>query len=451
MQTFFQLCVIFQGRMPVFVRENLILFSIQIDQFIILSRLWQLVFIKLSRLKKFVFMLFKKSFSLLVACCLLATFSFGQVDLINKIKDNQSADAKEGFQFESVIDLETTGIKNQGRSGTCWSYCSNSFLESEMARIGKKPVNLAPMFTVRNVYEEKADSYVRMHGYLNFGQGGALPDVVAMYGKYGAVPMEVYEGLEYGSDVNRHGEMEAILKGMLDAVIANKNKQLSPVWKKAYSSVLDAYLGDYPKEFMHEGKKYTPQTFARDVVGLDASDYIQFTSFNHKPFYNTMKVMVPDNWMYGDSYNVPLNDITTIIDNALEKGYTISWATDVSEKGFSWKNGVAYVPEKDYTKMSKEEREAMFNGPKPEMKVTQENRQAAYDNYTTTDDHGMQIVGLAKDQNGKEYYKVKNSWGDKNDHEGYLYVTKNFVKYKTMTILLHKDAVPKTIRKKVAL
>ncbi|MEL7021347.1 MAG: aminopeptidase, partial [Bacteroidota bacterium] len=301
--------------------------------------------------------MFKKSLLLSAAFALMTTVTFAQVELINKVKGNQSADAKAGFQFEKIIDLETTSVKNQGRSGTCWSYCSNSFLESEMARIGKDPIDLAPMFTVRNVYQDKADNYVRMHGYLNFGQGGALPDVIGMYGKYGAVPMEVYEGLEYGTDVNKHGEMEAILKGMLDAVIANKNKELSPVWKEAYSNVLDAYLGDYPSEFMYKGKKYTPQTFARDMVGLDADDYVQFTSFTHKPFYDEMIVMVPDNWTYGPSYNVPLDDITTIIDHALDKGYSISWATDVSEKGFSWKNGIAYVPEKDYRSMSKQERE----------------------------------------------------------------------------------------------
>jgi len=382
---------------------------------------------------------------------LFGTFSYGQVDLINKVKGNKSENAKEGFQFEIVKDVERTEIKNQGASGTCWSYCSNSFIESEMIRMGKEPVDIAEMYTVRNVYEEKADRYVRMHGHLNFGQGGALPDVVDMYKIYGAVPQEVYAGLNYGSDINRHGEMEGIMKGMLDAVIANKNKQLSPVWKQAMGAVLDTYLGAVPKEFEFEGKKYTPKSFAAERVGINADDYIQITSWTHKEFYEPMVIMVPDNWNYGISYNVKMNDMTDILDNAIRNGYSVSWAADVSEKYFSWRNGVAYVPEKSYREMSKEERSAMFDGPKAEMEITQEMRQEGYDNYTTTDDHGMQIVGLANDQNGKEYYLVKNSWGTRNDHEGYLYVSKNYVKYKTLSFVLHKDAVPGGLAKKIKL
>ena len=375
--------------------------------------------------------------------------SYGQVDLINKVKDNQSEKAKEGFQFEIIKDVERTEVKNQGASGTCWSYCSNSFMESEMARMGKKPVDIAEMYTVRNVYEEKADRYVRMHGHLNFGQGGALPDVIDMYKKYGAVPQEVYQGLNYGSDINRHGEMEGILKAMLDAVIDNKNKTLSPVWKQAMNAVLDVYLGAVPSEFEYEGKKYTPKSFAKEVVGLNADDYIQITSWTHRDFYEPMVIMVPDNWNYGLSYNVKMDDMIDVLDHAIKNGYSVSWAADVSEKYFSWKNGVAYVPEKDYSDMTDEERKGLFDGPKPEMEITQDLRQQAYDNYATTDDHGMQIVGLAKDQTGKEYYLVKNSWGTKNDHEGYLYVSKNYVKYKTLSFVLHKDAVPKMLRQKI--
>ncbi len=371
-----------------------------------------------------------------------------QVDLINKVKGNKSENAKEGFQFEDIIDLEVTSVKNQGASGTCWSYSTSSFLESEMIRMGKEPVDISEMFTVRNVYQEKADRYVRMHGYLNYGQGGALPDVIEMYKKYGAVPQEVYAGLNYGTEINRHSEMEGILKGMMDAVIENKNKKLSPVWKEAVSGVLDAYLGEFPKEFTYKGKTYTPQSFAKEVVGVDGHDYIQITSWAHYPFYDQVVLMVPDNWNYGTSYNLPMEEMIDVIDHALKNGYTVAWAADVSEKYFSWKNGVAYVPEKTYRKMSKEERSDMFSGPKPEMTITQEIRQTAYDNYQTTDDHAMEITGLAKDQNGREYYIVKNSWGTSNDHEGYLYVTKNFVRYKTMSYMVHKDAVPMSIRKK---
>ena len=372
-----------------------------------------------------------------------------QVDLINKVKDNQSENAKEGYQFEIIKDVERTEVKNQGASGTCWSYCSNSFLESEMARMGKEPVDIAEMFTVRNVYEEKAERYVRMHGHLNFGQGGALPDVVDMLRKYGTVPQEVYTGLNYGTDINRHGEMEGMLTGMLDAVIKNKNKRLSTSWRDAIAAVLDVYLGAFPSEFDYKGKTYTPQSFAKEVVGINADDYIQITSWSHQPFYSPMVIMVPDNWNYGLSYNVQMEDMIDVLDNAIKNGYSISWAADVSEKYFSWRNGVAYVPAIDYYDMSKGERAAMFEGPKPEMTITQELRQKGYDNYTTTDDHGMQIVGLAKDQTGKEWYLVKNSWGTKNDHDGYLYVSKNYVRYKTLSFLLHKDAVPTNLRTKI--
>lgn len=386
-------------------------------------------------------------FTLLLSCFALA--GYAQVELINKVKGNQSENAKEGFEWTSVVDIERTAVKNQGASGTCWSYSSNSFLESEMARMGKEPVDIAEMYTVRNVYEEKGDRYVRMHGNLNFGQGGALPDVTDMFKKYGAVPQSVYAGLNYGEDINRHGEMETILRGMLDAVIANKNKKLSPVWKDAYNAVLDVYLGEVPETFEYMGKTYTPQSFGKEVVGLDADDYVQITSWTHKPYYQPMVIMVPDNWNYGLSYNVQMEDMITIIDNALKDGYSISWAADVSEKYFSWRNGIAYVPEKSYRSMSKEERDAMFNGPKPEMKITVEERQKGYDNYTTTDDHGMQIVGISTDQNGKEWYLVKNSWGERNDYDGYLYVSKNYVRYKTISFLMNKNAIPKDMRKKL--
>jgi bleomycin hydrolase len=387
-------------------------------------------------------------FLFLTLCSISAT---AQVDLINKVKDNQSENAVAGFQWTPIVDLERLGVQNQGASGTCWSYSSNSFLESEMIRMGKEPVDLAEMFTVRNVYEDKADRYVRLHGHLNFGQGGALPDVVDMYGKYGAMPQSAYTGLNYGWDYNRHGEMEAMLKGMLDAVIENKNKRLSPVWREAYNKVLDVYLGEVPETFTYEGKEYTPQQFASEVVGINADDYIQITSWTHHPMYKTCNILVPDNWAWGNSYNVQMDDMIEIIDHALVNGYSISWAADVSEKYFSWKNGIAYIPATDYYSMSAEERESMFNGPKPEMKITPELRQEAYDNYTTTDDHGMHIVGISKDQNGKEWYLVKNSWGEGNDYEGYLYVSKNYVRYKTLSFLLHKEGLPADLRMKLSI
>ena len=387
--------------------------------------------------------------ALLIAYLLYAFMASGQVDLIRSLEGNKSDKATEGFQFQPLVDLEALGIENQGASGTCWSYCSSSFLESEMIREGKEPVDLSEMYTVRKVYEEKAVNYVQMHGAYSFGEGGALPDVVHVLGKYGAVPEEVYQGLEYGSDINRHGEMEAVLKGMIDAIVSNPNKQLTTVWKEAISRVLDVYLGENPAEFDYLGKKYTPETFASQVIGLEASDYVQISSFTNHEMYKPFIMMVPDNWAYGTTYNVQLDDLTLIIDEALEKGYSVAWATDVSEKYFSWKNGIAYVPEKEYTELSDEERATLFKGPKPDREITPEARQAAYENYTTTDDHGMHITGLVKDQTGKEWYKVKNSWGPNNDYQGYVYVSKNYVRFKSIAILLHKDGVPRDIRKKL--
>lgn len=375
--------------------------------------------------------------------------AFAQDELISKLKDNQSEQAN--FVFEDVVDAEATSVKNQGSSGTCWSYSANSFLESEMMRMGKEPVDLADMFTVRNQYIEKAEMYVRMHGGLNYGQGGALHDVTDMYKKYGALPQGMYTGLNYGTDINRFGEMEAILKGMLDAVIKNKNRELSPVWKEAFTKVVDTYLGEVPESFVYNGKTYTPKSFAKEVVGIHADDYIEFTSWKSEPMYEKVVLKVPDNWSYAMAYNVPMEDMTKIADNALKNGFTIAWATDVSEKGFSWKNGVAYVPVKEYKDMSDQERKQIFNGPKPDRKITPEMRQYDFDSYETTDDHGMQITGISKDQSGKKYYKVKNSWGVSNDFGGYLYVSKPFFTYKTTSFMVHKDAIPKDIRKKLGI
>ncbi|WP_269234283.1 aminopeptidase C [Flavobacterium flavigenum] len=374
---------------------------------------------------------------------------FAQDILVNSLKLNASEKSKENFKFTEVINLGTTSVKLQGSSGTCWSYSTNSFLESEMIRLGKQPVELSQIFSARNVYVEKGKNYVRMHGAVTLGDGGSLHDVINMYKKYGTVPREVYTGLNYGTDKNKFAEMAALIEGVLTAVVKNPNGELTPNWQKAYASVIDSYLGKVPDNFDYKGKNYTPQSFAKEVVGINPDEYVEMSSFTTAPYYQKTVLAVPDNWSFDQVYNVKVNDMTDVIDNALKKGYTVAWATDVSEKSFSWKNGVAYVATKKYDDMTAEEKADMFNGPKAEPEITAEMRQAAFDNYQTTDDHGMHIIGLAKDQTGKEYYIVKNSWGETNDYKGFLFVTKNFVKYKTTALMVNKGGIPSEIAKKL--
>lgn len=379
----------------------------------------------------------------------IASPALGQDNLVNALKDNKSAHSKDSFKFTELINIEKTPVKNQGSSGTCWSYSTNSFLESEMIKAGKAPLNLSYMFSARNVYLEKGRQYVKMHGATALGDGGSLHDAIDMYRKYGAMPEAAYTGLNYGTKLNDFSELGSVREAFLQAIINPKKGKLTPNWFTAYTGVIDAYLGAPPEKFTYNGKEYTPRTFADQVVGLNPDHYIELSSFIEYPLYEKFILPIPDNWSLGSVYNVKMHELTDIIDNALKNGYTVNWATDVSEKYFSWKNGVAYVPEKEYEDMSKEEKEAMFNGPKPERKLTEQARQAAFDSYSTTDDHGMHIVGLAKDQNGREYYIVKNSWGESNDYKGYLYVTKAYVQYKSTAILLNKAGVPKDILKKI--
>ncbi len=393
----------------------------------------------------------KRLYPILAATLLLASSGYvsAQDNLVNAANKNQSVHSKSAFQWTEVINLAKTPVQDQGSSGTCWSYSGNSFFESEMLRMGKQPIQLSQIFNARNTYVEKGKQYVRMHGAVSLGEGGSFYDVLNTIKKYGAVPHEVYAGLNYGTTRNQLGEMSAIQEGVLKAVVSNPNGKLTPNWEKAYTGVIDSYLGDYPSEFSYNGKKYTPRTFADQVVGIKPSDYVAISSFKEHPYYSSFVLLVPDNWAFESFYNVPMTEMTDAIDYALKNGFTVAWATDVSEKGFSWKNGLAYVPEKDFTAMTAQEKADMFNGPKTEKVITEDMRQAAFDNYETQDDHGMHIVGIAKDQGGKEYYIVKNSWGLTNDYEGYLYVTKAFVQYKTTNILVHKNGVPKATLKKL--
>jgi bleomycin hydrolase len=380
--------------------------------------------------------------------------------------DGEKEKKNEGYVFEDKIVLPATPVKDQYRSGTCWSFSGLSFLESEMLRLGKPEVDLSEMFIVWYTYSVKAKKHVRLHGNLNFAAGGAFHDVTNMIKKYGIVPETVYNGLKYGEEKHVHGEMDDLLKKSVDAVVENKNRKLSTAWHDAIDAMLDSYLGEIPQKFEYQGKQYTPQSFASDYVGLNMDDYVEVTSYTHHPFYSKFILEVPDNWSWDEVYNVPLNEMEEIIDYSLKNGYTVAWAADVSEKGFATSNkGIAVLPEIPTIEMNdaeiarwealpeKDKEKELYELDKPvkEKQVTQEMRQVAFDNFQTTDDHGMHIVGTAKDKQGKTFYKVKNSWGDYNKFKGYFYASKPYVNYKTMSIMVHKDGIPQNIREKLEL
>ena len=371
---------------------------------------------------------------------------FAQDNLINALANNQGKDVQKYYQIKPVFAIGVTDVKEQGHSGTCWSYTGASFLESEMIKKGKQPVDLAEIYTARKVYLEKAINYLRMHGALTWGDGGELHDVINIYRKYGAVPQIAYTGLINGATKNNFKEMQKDLEGYLKDIVASEKVPAN--WKEVFEQKLDTYLGAVPKTFMYNGKMYDPQSFAKEVVGLQDEKYIEMLSVEHKPKYQNTLMAVPDNWSYDYAFNVNMEDIIRTIDYALSKGYTVAWAADVSEKYFSWKSGLAVVPEKDYNDLSAQEQKDYFHVYWNEKTITPEMRQKAFDNYETTDDHAMHIVGLAKDQNGREYYIVKNSWGTNNDNKGYLYVSKNYVRYKTMAIMLNLKGTPKDLVKK---
>ncbi len=390
-----------------------------------------------------------RSLAVLLPCFLFGTLH-AQDDLVKKASLNQSDSALAAYRFTAVVSAEATPVENQASSGTCWSYAANSFIESEMIKNGGPAIHLSKIYTARKSYEDKADTYVRMHGGISYGDGGQPHDVMNMYGNYGAMPEEAYVGLNYGTTKNQFGEMQAVLKGMLEAVVKAPNRgKLTPVWKTAFSNVLDAYLGPVPEKFTYNGKSYDPKTFAKDVVKIDAADYEEFVSVTNVPYWQKTTMMVPDNWAFQQVWNIPLEDMMATIDNALHKGYTVAWGGDVSEPSFSWKNGIAYVPVTSADELTKEQRADLFTGPKAEMTITPELRQEAFDNYTTQDDHGMQITGIAKDQDGTEWYVVKNSWGEANDYDGYLYMSKNYVAYKTTAFMVNKKGIPSGVLKRL--
>lgn len=389
----------------------------------------------------------------------------------NPMTDTAAVDTTAKFEFTTIDSVAITPVKDQHRSGTCWCFSGIGFLESEILRLrgnqrDKMPMpDLSEMFVVNHTMMDRAEYVVRMYGHVDFAPGGWCSDVIYCLANYGLVPQSVMPGIQYGASPKDtlpvHTELDAIAKAYLGALTAGKLKKLTPVWKQGLQAVYDTYLGACPAEFEYEGKTYTPMSYAKSL-GLNAADYMDFTSYTHHPFYTQFALEVPDNWRMTQSWNVPMDELMAIIDNALANGYTLAWAADISELTWS-KKGVAVMPDADRgveltdTDMAtwlgyddKQKKDKLTAYPMPEMEITQEMRQQAFDSWDTYDDHGMQIFGIAHDQNGKKYYMVKNSWGTTRfDYQGIWYVSEAYMRYKTNDITVHRDAVPKSILKKL--
>ncbi len=344
------------------------------------------------------------------------------------------------YNFKNLNTISCTPVKSQDRTGTCWSFATASFTESELMRLGHPEIDLSEMFVVRNVYMNKAKNYVLRQGKANFSQGSLSHDLMRTIGKHGMVPESVFSG-KLAEAKHDHSEMEAAMKGFLDGVM--KSKRVSDKWPIALEAIMNVYLGQAPETFEYAGKSFTPQSFYESFK-LRAEDYVSITSFAHHPFYSSFVLEIPDNYSNGQFYNVPLNELRAIADKALKNGFSIAWDGDVSEKGFSAKEGIAVLPEDS-------NREDLFTKPGKEMPVNQSIRQSYFESYSTTDDHLMHLVGDAKDQNGNRYYLIKNSWGPISDYKGYLYMSEAYFDMKTVAIMVHKDAIPENIRKKLNL
>jgi bleomycin hydrolase len=353
-----------------------------------------------------------------------------------------------GFTFTMKKELACTPVKNQSLSSTCWCFSGISMFESELLRMGKPVYDLSEMYIVRHTYEKKADMYARMQGNSTLSGGGEYGDLLSGASEVGLVPDVAYPGLNYGEVTHNHHELDGVLKGYMDALI--KSPKLTTAWFAGFNGILDAYLGKIPANFTYEGKNFTPASFMKEL-GLNPNDYAIITSFNHHPFYKQFVLEIPDNWAAGYFYNLPLDEMIQVIDNSVNNGYTVAWASDMSDKGFSMKEGVAIIPEKNWTDMTDAEISVAFSGPHPEKVISQELRQKEFDNYSTTDDHGMHIVGIATDQLGNSYYKVKNSWGVRGKYDGFLFVSKPYVALRTTNIMVNKAAIPAAIAKKMGL
>ena len=394
----------------------------------------------------------KRSFCIIFA--LLATIAISAQEKKDKPSEPE-------YQFTTVKENPISAIGNQYRSGTCWCFSALSFVESELLRKGGREVNLSEMWVVGHAYHDRAVKYVRMDGKMGFSAGSGFGDVFTVIDKYGIVPQDVYSGMNYGTELPEQAELDAVLKAYVDAIVRKPNKVLSTAWLNGYDGILKAYLGEYPADFSVDGVKYTPETYRDKVVKFNKNDYVNICSFSDTPWYEECPIEVCDNWRNFNGYNVPLEDLMRIIYNAIDNGYTVLWGGDVSEKGFTRQGiGVALKPEKKVKAGSdqehwvgkdteKKDTAAVAKLPEEIEEVTDSLRLDAYNRKMTTDDHGMHIYGYATDQNGTKYFMVKNSWGENNKYKGTWYMSDKFIAFKTLNIAIHKDALPKDIKKKL--
>ncbi len=346
------------------------------------------------------------------------------------------------YQFKPVVDLEASSVKSQGRSGTCWSFSTSSFLESEIYRINHKNVDIAEMYIVRTTYDKKAWNYVMRQGKIQFGEGGLAHDVIHAVAKDGLVPQSAFTDIFGNDKMYDHSKVVPAIKKILDSYIKNDIHSDYPNWRKAIDSILDQQIGIKPREFVFDNQTFTPKSFAA-YLKIKPEDYISITSFTHEKPYTKFVLNIPDNFSNGSFYNLPLDQFVSVTVNALKKGFTVALDVDVSEKGFSARYGLAVIPN------NPDELEKSFTEIVPEKKITPEYRQREFENYNTTDDHLMHITGLVKDQKGNLYFKVKNSWGSNSarvGNNGYIYMSIPYFKLKAISILLHKDALDSNLK-----
>ena len=379
------------------------------------------------------------------------------------------AQKADSLVFTTVLENPVTSIKNQNNSGTCWSYSALAFLESEVLKKdpSKTDIDLCESFLVSKTYTDRADRNVRTHGDASFSQGGSFYDAIFCMERYGFIPEGImpYPITPYGDSLFNFTNFFPPMEAYIKAISTSNSKKINPIWKKDVQNMLDNYFGECPKEFEYKGKKYTPQSFVKDYLQLDPNDYVSLTSYTHEPFYSSFILEIQDNWRWASSYNLPLDEFMRVMEESVKNGWTFAWGADVSEDGFSRRTGknkcVATVPDTKTTAGVGSD-QSRWTGEKAgakiaqadaagEKTITQEMRQEGYDNWTTTDDHGMQIYGIAKDQHGKEYFMMKNSWGEYGPYKGFWYVSKPYVAYKTMNIVINKNAIPQDIRKKLGI